>query len=68
MRTIERMFRHNAKCADGRQRTAVFAVNLVDSIAINDQLMRTRTASCMRLWTDQSAQRQPCPVLFRLAG
>ena len=37
VRYIEIMFRHNPKCTDGGQRAAVFAVQLVDSIAVNDQ-------------------------------
>lgn len=37
-RKIKIVFRHDAKRADGGQRAAVFAVELVDSVAINDQL------------------------------
>jgi hypothetical protein len=31
------VFQHDPESADSRERTAVFAVELVDSIAINDQ-------------------------------
>jgi len=37
VRKIELAFRHDAKHANGGQSTAVFAVQFVDSIAINDQ-------------------------------
>jgi len=40
---IDLVFRHDAECADGGQRTAVFAVKLVDSIAIYDQLALVAT-------------------------
>ena len=38
VRKIKIVFRHDAKRPDGGQRAAVFAVELVDSVAINDQL------------------------------
>jgi hypothetical protein len=38
VRKIEILFRHDAERTDDGQRAAVFAVKLVDSIAINDQL------------------------------
>ena len=37
VRKIEIVFRHDAERTDGSQRAAVFAVKLVDSIAVNDQ-------------------------------
>jgi hypothetical protein len=37
VRKIKLVFRHDAERADGCQRTAVFAVELIDSIALNDQ-------------------------------
>jgi hypothetical protein len=37
VRKIEIVFRYDAKCADDSQRAAVFSVELVDSIAIDDQ-------------------------------
>jgi hypothetical protein len=37
VRKIEIAFRHDAERADGSQRAAVFAVKIVDSVAINDQ-------------------------------
>lgn len=38
VRKIQIVFRHDAKCTDDSQRAAVFTVELVDSIAINNQL------------------------------
>jgi hypothetical protein len=37
VRKTEIVFRHDPKRADGGQRAAVFAVELVNSIAVNDQ-------------------------------
>jgi len=37
VRKIEIVFGHDPKRADGGQRPAVFAVQLVDSVAVNDQ-------------------------------
>src|SRR4051812_33815146 len=37
VRNIEIMFRHDSKGTDGSQCAAVFAVNLVESVAVNDQ-------------------------------
>jgi hypothetical protein len=37
VRCIEIVFWHDPKCTNGGQRAAVFAVQFVDSIAVNDQ-------------------------------
>jgi hypothetical protein len=37
LQKIEIVFGHDPKCAHGGERAAVFAVELVDSLAINDQ-------------------------------
>jgi hypothetical protein len=43
VRKIEIVFRYDAKCTDDSQRAAVFAVELVDSLAINNQLSLVAT-------------------------
>jgi hypothetical protein len=39
-RKVQIVFRHDAKCTNGRKCPAVFAVKLVDPIAVDDQFPR----------------------------